>query len=155
MDKSIIERVRKYINIKGISVRAYANIVGFNYSTLNNYFTGRRTTIDSSLIEKTINSFDDISPEWLLTGKGEMFKDQPVAGPVIYGAFSNSKFGNSGDIIAGSQVREGAVVYETKDREAMMEKKIEEQRRTIEELNRTIALQEKVISLLENGATIK
>ena len=57
---------------KGYSPRAFAIAIGFNYSTLNNYLTGRRSTIDSELIEKALTSFDDISAEWLLRGKGDI-----------------------------------------------------------------------------------
>jgi transcriptional regulator with XRE-family HTH domain len=76
MKLSIIERVKCIINQLGTTPRSFANNIGFNYSTLNNYLTGRRTTIDSELITKIASSFEDISSEWLLRGEGDMFKPQ-------------------------------------------------------------------------------
>ncbi len=43
---------------------------------LNNYLTGRRKAIDVSLVESIVSSFDNVSAEWLLTGKGKMFKSE-------------------------------------------------------------------------------
>lgn len=70
---TLIDRIKMIIEAKGYSPRAFAMVIEFNYSTLNNYLTGRRSTIDSELIEKTLMSFDDISAEWLLRSKGDMF----------------------------------------------------------------------------------
>ena len=69
---TLIDRIKMIIEAKGYSPRAFAIAIGFNYSTLNNYLTGRRSTIDSELIEKALMSFDDISAEWLLRGKGDI-----------------------------------------------------------------------------------
>ena len=69
---TLIDRIKMIIEAKGYSPRAFAIAIGFNYSTLNNYLTGRRSTIDSELIEKALTSFDDITAEWLLRGKGDI-----------------------------------------------------------------------------------
>ena len=69
---TLIDRIKMIIEAKGYSPRAFEIAIGFNYSTLNNYLTGRRSTIDSELIEKALTSFDDISAEWLLRGKGDI-----------------------------------------------------------------------------------
>ena len=67
-----IEKICMLIASKNLTPRAFALKIGFNYSTLNNYLTGRRTTIDSELLIKILSSYDDVSAEWLLRGKGEM-----------------------------------------------------------------------------------
>lgn len=72
MENAIIQRVTQIIEYKNMSTRAFANVIDFNYSTLNNYITGRRQNIDLSLISKIKSSFDDISIDWILTGKGEL-----------------------------------------------------------------------------------
>lgn len=77
MENAVIERVKLIIEDKGISPRVFSKAIGFNYSTLNNYLTGRRTTIDSELIVKMLLTYDDISAEWLLREEGEMLKDGP------------------------------------------------------------------------------
>ena len=75
----IISRLKEFISYAQLTPRAFAIKIGFNYSTLNNYLTGRRTTIDIELISKTISTFDNLSVEWLLRGKGEMLiaEEQP------------------------------------------------------------------------------
>lgn len=69
----LIDRIKDIINTKKISVRKFAENIGFNYTTLNNYCTGARITIDSVLLEKIISTYDDINAHWLLTGIGNMF----------------------------------------------------------------------------------
>ena len=78
---TLIDRIKMIIEAKGYSPRAFAIAIGFNYSTLNNYLTGRRSTIDSELIEKALTSFDDITAEWLLRGKGEIKKKKEETEP--------------------------------------------------------------------------
>lgn len=78
---TLIDRIKMIIEAKGYSPRAFAIAIGFNYSTLNNYLTGRRSTIDSELIEKALTSFDDISAEWLLRGKGSMLLQKEETEP--------------------------------------------------------------------------
>lgn len=80
---TLIDRIKMIIEAKGYSPRAFAIAIGFNYSTLNNYLTGRRSTIDSELIEKALTSFDDISAEWLLRGKGQMLLSEVTPDPNI------------------------------------------------------------------------
>ena len=69
----MIERIKAIIEDKKVSPRQFAMEIGFNYSTLNNYLTGRRTTIDSLLPCAIISSYVDIDSSWLLTGKGSMY----------------------------------------------------------------------------------
>lgn len=77
---NILERIKEFISIKGLTPRAFAIKIDFNYSTLNNYLTGRRSTIDLELVNKTLSSFENLSAEWLLRGKGEMLltSEQPT-----------------------------------------------------------------------------
>lgn len=78
---NILERIKEFISIKGLTPRAFAIKIDFNYSTLNNYLTGRRSTIDLELVNKTLSSFENLSAEWLLRGKGEMLltSEQPTS----------------------------------------------------------------------------
>ena len=76
---TVIERVRCIIQSKNISPRAFANVIDFNYATLNGYLSGRRSNVDIDLINRIILSFDNISSKWLITGEGEMMKSSSVA----------------------------------------------------------------------------
>lgn len=74
MQTSVIQRIKELINKRGVTPRGFASEINFNYSTLNNYLSGRRATIDSSLPEAILRTFGNISAEWLMSGRGEMFK---------------------------------------------------------------------------------
>lgn len=69
---TVLDRLKLFISTLEMTPRAFAIKIDFNYSTLNNYLTGRRTTIDLELISRTISSFENLSAEWLMRGKGEM-----------------------------------------------------------------------------------
>lgn len=71
-NETIIERLNKFIKYKGLTQRTFSINIGFNYSTLNNYLTGRRKNIDLEFIEKVIYHYKDLSAEWLMRGIGEM-----------------------------------------------------------------------------------
>lgn len=76
MEETVIQRVRKLIQRRGVTPRGFASEIDFNYSTLNNYLTGRRKSIEVSLIERIVSSFDNVSSEWLITGNGTMLKSE-------------------------------------------------------------------------------
>jgi len=76
METDVKSRIKEYLKAKGVTPRGFASDIDFNYSTLNNYLTGRRKAIDASLVESIISSFDNVSAEWLLTGRGKMFKSE-------------------------------------------------------------------------------
>lgn len=80
MENKVLERIKNIMREFGLSPRAFAHEIGFNYSTLNNYLCGRRQTVDSDLIVKTLKRFDDVSAEWLLRGTGSMKKDESLEG---------------------------------------------------------------------------
>jgi transcriptional regulator with XRE-family HTH domain len=75
MENLVIQRVIAIIKDKNMSPKKFAEIIGFNYSTLNNYISGRRTSIEVSLLHKISLSFDDVSLDWIITGKGSMYKN--------------------------------------------------------------------------------
>lgn len=72
MERTIIHRIKEIIDHKSVSPRSFASKIGFNYSTLNNYLSGRRKSVDSKLLSAITSTYDDISSLWLLTGKGPM-----------------------------------------------------------------------------------
>lgn len=75
METTVIQRISELIERRGLTPHSFAAEIGFNYSTLNNYLVGRRKSIDQILIGKIISSFGDVSPDWLLLGKGGMYKN--------------------------------------------------------------------------------
>ena len=61
------------MNHYNLSVNAFSSKIGANQVTINQQMNGdRKVSLDTIL--KIVNSFDLISAQWLLTGKGEMLK---------------------------------------------------------------------------------
>lgn len=106
METTVIQRIRELIAERGVTPRGFASEIGFNYSTLNNYLTGRRETIDSGLPEKILLTFGDVSPDWLMTGKGEMFKPHAPGPKISYSVGSpyyNVDFIGGFDLVLNNQ----------------------------------------------------
>lgn len=69
----MIERVKKIIELKSKSVRSFSDLIGVKQVTLNQQILGdRKLSVDTILA--ILNSFEDISAEWLLRGEGPMLK---------------------------------------------------------------------------------
>lgn len=69
----MVERVIDVIKLKAKSVREFAESIGVKQVTLNQQLNGdRKLSLDTIL--SVLNSFEDISAEWLLRGEGEMYK---------------------------------------------------------------------------------
>lgn len=72
MEDQVIERIKRIIALKSKSPRQFSVLIGFNYTTLNNYLSGKRETVSLDLIAKIISTYEDISSKWLLLGEGDM-----------------------------------------------------------------------------------
>ena len=63
-----------YHAAKARSVREFAELIGVKQVTLNQQLAGdRKLSLD--IISSILNSFENISAEWLLRGVGDMYKD--------------------------------------------------------------------------------
>lgn len=65
----IVDRILQLIEFKGINKSRFYKETG-----LSNGFLDKVKDIGASKIEDILNTYDDINPEWLLTGKGYMIK---------------------------------------------------------------------------------
>lgn len=71
----MIDRVKEVLRAKSRSVREFAELIGVKQVTLNQQLAGdRKLSLD--IVQSILNSFEDISSEWLLRGKGDMIKPQ-------------------------------------------------------------------------------
>lgn len=75
------QRIKKYIDFKGISAYKFCKELGFS-----NAFVRNSKHIGSDKASKILNHYSDISPEWLITGKGEMLKNssKPIQSHTLY-----------------------------------------------------------------------
>lgn len=75
MGNSIIQRIAEIITSKGFSENSFAKQIGSNQRTINQQLRGdRKLSLDT--VCNVINSFGDISAEWLLRGEGSMNKSE-------------------------------------------------------------------------------
>lgn len=73
MEDVIVQRIRKVVESKGLSVTALSKIIGVVQQTLNRQISGDGA-MPLSTVDKFLSSFPEISAEWLLRGEGEMMK---------------------------------------------------------------------------------
>lgn len=82
MESSVLQRISEFISANGYNVRSFSKKIGMPQTTLNNYILKKRS-LSFEVIDKIINSFEDISAEWLLRGEGSMYRitedDQPLS----------------------------------------------------------------------------
>ena len=67
----MISRIKEIITYSGLSDRAFALRCGLAQNTLNRQLNGVRE-LSLSTVNAILNTFTDISSEWLLRGKGQM-----------------------------------------------------------------------------------
>lgn len=72
---SIRERIAEFLILKGISRYRFYKDTG-----LSNGFLDKPGSINSDNCEKICYCYADINPEWLLTGKGGMLKNDEQTG---------------------------------------------------------------------------
>lgn len=68
---SVKERIQEYIDSKGISVYKLETSVG-----LSKGYWSKTKSISADVAMKISRIYTDISPEWLLTGEGNMLKEE-------------------------------------------------------------------------------
>lgn len=68
---SIATRLRDVLDVKGLSIKQAAEIVGIPYRTLQNYLLDEREPNAKAM--SAIRTHLGISVDWLLTGEGSMF----------------------------------------------------------------------------------
>jgi transcriptional regulator with XRE-family HTH domain len=64
-----IDRLKYFIEYKGISIRKFSELTGISHSLIN-----KINSIGSDKLENILSSFPELNAEWLLTGNGEMIK---------------------------------------------------------------------------------
>lgn len=73
METTAIERIRKIIDNERLSVEAFAGFTSISKNTLDSMFK-KKTNPSFENLTKIITSYPKYSTDWLLTGKGQMLK---------------------------------------------------------------------------------
>ena len=71
IENALTERFKELISAKIASVLDFSRLIGVAQTTLNSQLSSTKG-VSSNVILLTLDTFPDVSAEWLLRGKGEM-----------------------------------------------------------------------------------
>lgn len=75
----LFDRIQEVKVYYGLNSKDFCKKMGFGYTTYLNYESGYRDVNNLELVEKVLESFTNVSAEWLLRGDGEMLRDMRYA----------------------------------------------------------------------------
>ena len=68
------DRLTQFLQLEQLSPARFADILGVQRSGVSHILSGRNKP-GFDLIEKILTKFPEINAEWLITGKGKMYKE--------------------------------------------------------------------------------
>ena len=147
---SVNDRILYLIDSQlGGNKKKFAERIGFAPQVVFNIVSGRKSKPSFDVLEAIISSFDEISPEWLLTGKGAMLRRQSA--PEVAPPPSEPAFPGFIEKIQDLSVKVGRLEAENEHLRTAIEakqKEIEAQRMKIEARQREIEDKERQIKLM-------
>lgn len=78
----VSDRVRQYIEAKGISYYAFENSLGASRGSVSKAVKDNKS-MGSNVLEKIIALYPDLNPIWLLTGQGDMLTSGEATPPAV------------------------------------------------------------------------
>lgn len=78
MNSSVNQRFSAILKEKAKSISEFSRLIGVGQTTLNGQLNGPRGVSLDTIIA-TLNTFDDLSAQWLLLGKGSMYVSEHAA----------------------------------------------------------------------------
>lgn len=77
MVKNTIHRIKEFIDYKGISVRLFEKSIGMSNGSFASQLKNDKT-IGVDRVENILHLYNEINPDWLLTGNGSMLRSDQV-----------------------------------------------------------------------------
>ena len=78
MEETVKERLKKFIAVKGISIREFERSCGLS----NGYYKMLRSAPSVDKLSVILRAYPELSREWLLTGEGEMLTGRCAVEPI-------------------------------------------------------------------------
>ena len=69
----ILQRIKEYIDLKGISISAFEKSIGMSNASFGRSLKNNGA-IGTDKLENILNIYQDLNPDWLLTGQGNMIR---------------------------------------------------------------------------------
>lgn len=76
------DRILKIIREEQLTPARFADIIGVQRSSISHYLSGRNNP-SLDFAQKILLKFKNINSEWLILGKGEMYKHQGLSQPLF------------------------------------------------------------------------
>lgn len=138
------DRILKILNNENLSATKFADIIGVQRSSISHIISGRNKP-SFDFISKTLEKFPEINAEWLINGKGDMYKDdiknktEKKKEPELFTGSDTKK--------VDENIQKDEKTYESKDLEENEKPEKYIERGRVKNVNNI----EKVIILLSNG----
>lgn len=108
----ILDRIKEYIDKKGITIAAFERSIGMSNASFGKSLKGGKA-IGTDKLENILSIYPDINPSWLLTGEGNMLRTEsekeeklPSVNQTYEGApYFNVDFIGGFDVIVNDQTR--------------------------------------------------
>lgn len=81
MEVTIYQRIMFILEDKQLSVNAFSKMVNMSQTTLNTQLKGERT-LSANVVAKVLDTFPEVSSEWVMRGVGSMYRKEESAGGV-------------------------------------------------------------------------
>lgn len=81
MEVTIYQRIMSILKDKQLSVNALSKMVNMSQTTLNTQLKGERT-LSANVVAKVLDTFPEVSSEWVMRGVGSMYRKEESAGGV-------------------------------------------------------------------------
>jgi len=101
----IKDRILKILNTENMSSAKFADILGVQRSNISHILSGRNNP-GLDFLQKVLNKFPTISSDWLIIGKGEMFKQTKQ---------TEINFNSSSDQISNEQKKPIEIIQQPKE----------------------------------------
>lgn len=83
VSESVLDRLEKFITYKEMTVRGFGDSVGLSNGTLGAAFSGGRG-MRSDNVEKILQTYPELSAEWLMRGTGSMIIGEGIPTEQIF-----------------------------------------------------------------------
>ena len=93
------DRLLKFLNSQQLSSARFAEIIGVQPSGISHILSGRNKP-GFDFIQKILTSYPSLNAEWLIMGKGNMFKSDNIQGDL----FSDEHYGNQNQSEKGKEI---------------------------------------------------
>lgn len=70
------ERIIQFLSENNLTSTKFADVIGVQRSSISHILSGRNKP-SFDFIEKMLMAYPELDAQWLITGKGNMFSDQP------------------------------------------------------------------------------